>query len=73
MLSLSLPLSLHLYTHVYMCCILRTLTRHRRTSMFFEIWVPWGDAGFFAVFAPAGTVVYRFPWLDYLAFLNVYC
>ena len=28
--------------------LLRTLTRHRRTSMFFEIWVLWGDAGFFA-------------------------
>ena len=30
---------------------MRTLTRHRRTSMFFEIWVLWGDAGFFALFA----------------------
>ena len=53
------------------CFLLRTLTRHRRTSMFFEIWVPWGDARFFALFAsgclgwlllgwflaPAGTVL----------------
>ena len=31
--------------------ILRTLTRHRRTSMFFEIWVLWGDARSFALFA----------------------
>ena len=31
-----------IYIYIY---ILRTLTRHRRTSMFFEIWVLWGDAG----------------------------
>ena len=31
--------------------ILRTLTRHRRTSIFFEIWVLRGDAGFFELFA----------------------
>ena len=31
---------------------MRTFTRHRRTSMFFDIWVLWGDAGFFALFAP---------------------
>ena len=30
---------------------MRTLTRHRRTSMFFEIRVLWGDARFFALFA----------------------
>ena len=34
-----------------MVLLLRTLTRHRCTSMFFEIWVPWGDARFFALFA----------------------
>ena len=38
--------------------ILRTLARHRRTSMFFAIWVPWGDAGFFALFASG-----RLSWL----------
>ena len=26
--------------------------RHCRTSMFFEVWVQGGDAGFFGVFAP---------------------
>ena len=36
--------------HIYIY-ILRTLTRHRRTSMFFETRVLWGDAGFFALFA----------------------
>ena len=38
--------------------ILRTLARHRRTLMFFAIWVPWGDAGFFALFASG-----RLSWL----------
>ena len=38
--------------------VLRTLTRHRRTSMFFEIWVLWEDAGFFALFASG-----RLSWL----------
>ena len=37
---------------------MRTLTRHRRTSMFFEIWVLWGDARFFALFASG-----RLSWL----------
>ena len=31
--------------------LLRTLSRHRRTSMFFETWVLWGDARFFVLFA----------------------
>ena len=39
---------IYIYIYIY---LLRTLTRHRRTSMFFEIWVLWGDAGFFALFA----------------------
>ena len=38
--------------------LLRTLTRHRRTSMFFETWVLWGDARFFALFASG-----RLSWL----------
>ena len=38
--------------------ILRTLTRHRRTSMFFETRVLWGDARFFALFASG-----RLSWL----------
>ena len=37
-----------MYIYIY---ILRTLTRHRRTSMFFEIWVLGGDARFLALFA----------------------
>ena len=32
-------------------CILRTLPRHRCTSVFFEIWVLWGHAKFFVLFA----------------------
>ena len=66
-------------------CILRTLTRHRRTSMFFEIWVLWGDAGFFALFAsgclgwlllgwilgPAGTVLVP-PGLLFEVFLSLW-
>ena len=42
-----LPLFLSLSLYIY---ILRTLTRHRRTSMFLEIWAIWGDAKFFALF-----------------------
>ena len=38
--------------------MLRTLTRHRRTSVFFETWVLWGDARFFALFASG-----RLGWL----------
>ena len=38
--------------------VLRTLTRHRRTPMFFEIWVLWGDARFFALFVSG-----RLGWL----------
>ena len=68
---------------MYICIyiyILRTLTRHRRTSMFFETRVLWGDAGFFALFAfghrsllllgwnlaPAGTV-FAPPGVDFVS------
>ena len=65
--------------------ILRTLTRHRRTSMFFEIWVLWGDARFFALFASgclgwlllgwilgaAGTVLVL-PGLHFELFLSLW-
>ena len=37
-----------IYIYIY---ILRTLTRHRRTSMFFETRVLGGDARFFALVA----------------------
>ena len=37
--------------HALSFYILRTLARHRRTSMFFETRVLWGDARFFALFA----------------------
>ena len=54
-----------IFVYMYICiyvrmyiCILRTLTRHRRTSMFFETWVLWGDARFFALFASG-----RLSWL----------
>ena len=46
-----------MYTYIYIY-ILRTLTRHRRTSRFSEIWVLRGDAGFSALFAPG-----RLGWL----------
>ena len=45
-------LYIYIYIYIYVhISILRTLTRHRRTSIFFEIWVLWGDARFFAIFA----------------------
>ena len=55
-------------THVYMLIyiyiyILRTLTRHYRTSMFFEIWVLWGDARFFALFASGCLVWLLLGWI----------
>ena len=57
--------------------ILRTLTRHRRTSMFFETRFLWGDARFFAliasgclswlllgwILAPAGAVFVSPRWI----------
>ena len=67
-------MGIYIYIYIY---ILRTLTRHRRTSMFFEIWVLWGDARFFVLFAsgclgwlllgwilpPAGTVFDPPAWI----------
>ena len=57
--------------------MLRTVTRHLRTSMFFEIWVLWRDAEFFTLFAsgclswlllgwilaPAGAVFVSPGWI----------
>ena len=48
---------MYVYLHTYLY-LLRTLTRHRRTSMFFETRVLWGDARFFALFASG-----RLSWL----------
>ena len=52
--------------------LLRTLTRHRRTSMFFEIWVLWGDARFFASLCVwvSGLVA---AWLDFGSFRDRFC
>ena len=43
---------MYAYIYIYIYYILKTLTRHRRTSMLFEIWALWGDARIFALFAP---------------------
>ena len=38
------------YMYIYIYTENVTLrSRHRRTPMFFELWVLWGDAGFFTV------------------------
>ena len=44
--------------------MLRKLTRHRRTSMFFEMRVLWGDARFFAALCVwvSGLVA---AWLEF--------
>ena len=46
---------------------MRTLMRHRRTSLLFEIWMLWGDAGFFALVA-SGRLGWLLPgWILVLA------
>ena len=42
---------------------MRTLTRHRRISMFFEIWELWGYAGFFALFASGCLDWWLLGWI----------
>ena len=75
----------YLILYIKYVILLRTLTRHLRTSMFFEIWVLWGDAGFFALFAsgclgwlllgwilgPAGTVLVS-PGLHFEVFVSLW-
>ena len=55
--KIGIPIYCYIYIYIYIY-ILRTLTRHRRTSMFFETRVLWGDARFFALFACG-----RLSWL----------
>ena len=47
--------------------LLRALMRHRRTSMFFETWVLWGDAWFFTLFAFGHLSLLLLGWTFALA------
>ena len=68
LIHINIYIYMYIYMYIYICIhiylyILRTLTRHRRTSMFFEIWVLWGDAKFFALFVSGCLVWSLLGWI----------